>query len=69
MMLIYNLYYLLTGGLLNRPRPGYSVTVGMAGAVDSIARGLAVDLAPVRVNSVCPGLVLTEVTSGCHSYP
>jgi NAD(P)-dependent dehydrogenase (short-subunit alcohol dehydrogenase family) len=25
-----------------------------------MARGLAVDLAPVQVNAVCPGLVLTD---------
>ena len=31
-----------------------------AGAMESLARGLAVDLAPVRVNAVCPGLILTE---------
>jgi NAD(P)-dependent dehydrogenase (short-subunit alcohol dehydrogenase family) len=28
--------------------------------MESLARGLAVDLAPVRVNAVCPGLILTE---------
>jgi NAD(P)-dependent dehydrogenase (short-subunit alcohol dehydrogenase family) len=32
----------------------------VGGAVEHLARGLAVDLAPVRVNAVCPGLVLTE---------
>ena len=30
--------------------------------VDALTRGLAIDLAPVRVNSVCPGMVLTEVS-------
>ena len=29
----------------------------MAGAVDGLTRGLAVDLAPVRVNVIAPGLV------------
>lgn len=33
----------------------------MAGAIEHLTRALAVDLAPVRVNAVCPGLVLTEV--------
>jgi NAD(P)-dependent dehydrogenase (short-subunit alcohol dehydrogenase family) len=35
-----------------------ATTVG--GAIEHLTRGLAMDLAPVRVNSVCPGLVLTE---------
>jgi NAD(P)-dependent dehydrogenase (short-subunit alcohol dehydrogenase family) len=30
-------------------------------AVEGLARGLAVDLAPVRVNCVCPGLIETEM--------
>ena len=47
--------------MLVRPIPGYAVQVGVAGAIDSMTRGLAVDLAPVRVNVVSPGLVLTEV--------
>ena len=33
----------------------------MAGAVEHLTRGLAVDLAPIRVNCVCPGLILTGV--------
>lgn len=36
---------------------------GVLGSVDAITRGLAVDLAPIRVNVVCPGLVKTEVCS------
>lgn len=26
-------------------------------------RGLAVDLAPIRINAVCPGIVMTEVVA------
>ena len=33
----------------------------MAGAIEHLVAGLAVDLAPVRVNAVCPGLIATEV--------
>ena len=36
---------------------------GVAGAIDSLGRGLAVDLAPIRVNVVSPGLVRTEVSA------
>src|SRR5579859_4186477 len=52
----------LTNGMIaHRPRPGSAVSSAMAGAVEHLARGLAVELAPVRVNCVCPGLILTEV--------
>ncbi|MES5486048.1 SDR family oxidoreductase [Bradyrhizobium sp. INPA03-11B] len=51
----------LTGGLLaHRPQKGMPFVTAAAGAMESLARGLAVDLAPVRVNAVCPGLILTE---------
>ena len=33
-------------------------------AVEGLARGLAVDLAPVRVNAVSPGAVRTELFAG-----
>ena len=33
----------------------------MAGAIEHLTRALAVDLAPLRVNAVCAGYVLTEV--------
>ena len=51
----------LTGGLLGqRPMRGAPLLTAVAGAVEHLARGLAVDLAPLRVNAVSPGLVLTE---------
>ncbi|KAJ7247909.1 hypothetical protein B0H12DRAFT_1124500 [Mycena haematopus] len=52
----------LTSGLLaHRPRPGISNMIGFAGAVEVLTRALAVDLAPIRVNVVIPGLVDTEL--------
>ena len=45
-----------------KPIRGWGLGAGTAGAVDSVARGLAVDLAPIRVNAISPGLVLTEVS-------
>lgn len=54
----------LEGQTLVRPRPNWTLTSGITGAVDSLARGLAVDLAPLRVNVVSPGLVRTEVRYG-----
>jgi NAD(P)-dependent dehydrogenase (short-subunit alcohol dehydrogenase family) len=51
----------LTSGMLaHRPRKGSPLATAIGGAVEHLARGLAVDLAPVRVNAVCPGLILTE---------
>ncbi|KAF8172031.1 hypothetical protein K438DRAFT_1612315 [Mycena galopus ATCC 62051] len=55
----------LTSGLLaHRPRPGFSATIGVAGAVEVLTRALAVDLAPIRVNVVIPGVVNTELAQG-----
>ena len=53
----------LTGGMLaHRPMKGAPVPTAVAGAIEHLTRGLAVDLAPVRVNAVCPGIVLTDRT-------
>ena len=52
----------MTSGLMaHRPRKGAPLATAIGGAVEHLARGLAVDLAPVRINAVCPGMVLTEV--------
>ncbi|HEY0250442.1 MAG TPA: SDR family oxidoreductase [Kofleriaceae bacterium] len=51
---------LTSGMLVHRPMKGMPLAAAL-GAVEHLARGFAVDLAPVRVNAVCPGLVLTEV--------
>jgi len=48
--------------IAERPTPGWVlVGSGVSGALNSLARGLAVDLAPVRVNCVAPGVVDTEL--------
>jgi len=53
----------LTGGMLaHRPMKGAPLTTAGAGAIEFLTLGLAVDLAPVRVNAVCLGIVLTERT-------
>jgi NAD(P)-dependent dehydrogenase (short-subunit alcohol dehydrogenase family) len=52
----------LTNGLIaHRPRKGSALSTAMAGALEHLTRGLAVDLAPIRVNAVCPGLIRTDV--------
>ncbi len=51
----------LTDGMIaHRPWRGAAVSSAMAGAIEHLTQGLAVDLAPIRVNAVCPGLVMTE---------
>ena len=52
-----------TGGFLFKPRPTYSLIVSTLGSVDALARALAIDIAPIRVNVVCPGAVDTEVSN------
>lgn len=54
--------FTITGGMLaHKPMKGMALATAGAGAIESLAHGLAVDLAPVRVNCVCPGLIQTEM--------
>lgn len=51
--------------LVREGMPGTSIYAGTKGAVDTITRGLAKELAPkkIRVNAVNPGLIQTEGTA------
>ena len=52
----------LTGGMISqRPQKGACVATSVAGAIEHLARGLAVELAPIRVNAVVPGLIRTGI--------
>jgi NAD(P)-dependent dehydrogenase (short-subunit alcohol dehydrogenase family) len=54
--------YTFTNGMLaHRPMKGVPIVSASAMAAEGLALGLAVDLAPVRVNCVCPGLIETEL--------
>jgi NAD(P)-dependent dehydrogenase (short-subunit alcohol dehydrogenase family) len=48
---------LTTGAAAARPHPGWSVGSSVCGAVEALTRALAVELAPIRVNAVSPGVV------------
>jgi NAD(P)-dependent dehydrogenase (short-subunit alcohol dehydrogenase family) len=48
---------LTTGTASQRPGPGWAVAASICGAIESLTRALAVELAPIRVNAVGPGLV------------
>jgi NAD(P)-dependent dehydrogenase (short-subunit alcohol dehydrogenase family) len=54
---------LTTGVAALRPRKGWTVAASICGAVEALTRALAVELAPIRVNAVCPGVVKTELWS------
>jgi len=49
----------MSGTAAIRPIPGASVATASGGAVEAFARALAVDLAPIRVNTIQPGLIDT----------
>jgi NAD(P)-dependent dehydrogenase (short-subunit alcohol dehydrogenase family) len=51
---------LTSGVLARRPRKGSPMPTATVGAVEQVVRGFAVDLAPLRINGVCPGLTLTQ---------
>ena len=53
----------MTSGIFSqRPSKGAPMTTALAGAIEHLVRGLAMDLAPARVNAVCPGCTLTDQT-------
>jgi NAD(P)-dependent dehydrogenase (short-subunit alcohol dehydrogenase family) len=49
----------MSGTAAIRPIRGASVATASCGAVEAFARSLAVDLAPIRVNTIQPGLIDT----------
>jgi NAD(P)-dependent dehydrogenase (short-subunit alcohol dehydrogenase family) len=59
---------LTTGAAGDRPGPGWSVAASVCGAMDSLVRALAVELAPIRVNAVKPGVVRTPLWRGGLEY-
>jgi NAD(P)-dependent dehydrogenase (short-subunit alcohol dehydrogenase family) len=54
--------YTITNGMLaHRPVRGMPTVTASAQAIEGLTIGLAVDLAPVRVNCVCPGVIETPL--------
>jgi NAD(P)-dependent dehydrogenase (short-subunit alcohol dehydrogenase family) len=51
----------LSGAFGSRPAAGAVVTSAMNAAVEALATGLALELAPIRVNAVAPGLIDTPM--------
>jgi NAD(P)-dependent dehydrogenase (short-subunit alcohol dehydrogenase family) len=52
---------LTSGTVAVRPSAGAALVAGGAAAIEGLTRGLAVELAPVRVNAVRPGAVHTPM--------
>ena len=52
---------LLSGQMARRPRPGLLTGAVSNAAIDVLGRGLAVELAPIRVNTVSPGIIDTAL--------
>lgn len=52
---------LVTGFLSVRPRTNSAIVGAANGALESLSRALALELAPVRVNAVSPGVIDTPI--------
>ena len=52
---------LVSGFLSIRPRPNSAIVGATNGALELLARSLALELAPVRVNCVSPGIIDTPI--------
>lgn len=51
----------ISGFLADRPLAGAALQGAINAALDSLARGLALELSPIRVNSVSPGMIDTPL--------
>ncbi|KAL3257068.1 hypothetical protein ABHI18_007105 [Aspergillus niger] len=58
---------LTTGTNWEHPMPNWTAVAGYLGGTCSVARNLAVDLKPIRVNAVSPGLVKTPLWNNLMS--
>src|ERR1700716_395716 len=52
---------LTTGIAGRRPHKGWTVAASVCGTIEALTRALAVELAPIRVNAVSPGVVRTNL--------
>jgi NAD(P)-dependent dehydrogenase (short-subunit alcohol dehydrogenase family) len=52
---------LVSGILSSRPRPAAGLQSAINAALEALGRGLALELAPTRVNTVSPGIIATPL--------
>ena len=55
---------LVSGFLSVKPRPNSAIVGAANGALESLTRALALELAPIRVNCVSPGIIDTPIRAG-----
>jgi NAD(P)-dependent dehydrogenase (short-subunit alcohol dehydrogenase family) len=53
----------LTGGMAARPKIGFAAVTSTFAAVEALSGSLALELAPVRVNTIRPGFIDTDMWS------
>jgi NAD(P)-dependent dehydrogenase (short-subunit alcohol dehydrogenase family) len=53
----------LSGGMAARPKIGYAAVTASFAAVEALSGALALELAPIRVNTIRPGFVDTDMWS------
>ena len=54
---------LTTGTASDRPGAGWILGATVCGAIDALTRALAVELAPLRVNAISPGVIRSPLWS------
>jgi len=58
---------LTTGVAGRRPHRGWVIAASVCGTIEALTRALAVELAPIRVNAVSPGVVRTNLWQNMSS--
>jgi NAD(P)-dependent dehydrogenase (short-subunit alcohol dehydrogenase family) len=58
---------LTTGVAGRRPHSGWVIAASVCGTIEALTRALAIELAPIRVNAVCPGVVRTNLWQNMSS--
>jgi NAD(P)-dependent dehydrogenase (short-subunit alcohol dehydrogenase family) len=58
---------LTTGAAGRRPHSGWVIAASVCGTMEALTRALAIELAPIRVNAVCPGVVRTNLWQNMSS--
>jgi NAD(P)-dependent dehydrogenase (short-subunit alcohol dehydrogenase family) len=58
---------LTTGIAGRRPQSGWVIAASVCGTIEALTRALAIELAPVRVNAVSPGVVRTNLWQNLSS--
>jgi len=58
---------LTTGVAGRRPHSGWVIAASVCGTIEALTRALAIELAPIRVNAVSPGVVRTNLWQNMRS--